>query len=246
MSHFFVGVIVPPDTQDIEDEVEQLMEPYSENREVEPYERPCYCVGSLAKKEAREQAEQEVGSIEKFRATFLGGNDQAWRLHIKPYLDVENRALVAHPLKDKPDSGCEDCDGTGINKVTYNPDSKWDWYVIGGRWDGEIQGKPRDDGQGGFNFGDEHHQPQHNVTRVADLIKAKSIPDAVIKELTRGDDTFSCHSLVTPDGEWHEKGEMGWLGVSVDNKDRDTWLDEIQKILKEYADCLIVGVDCHI
>jgi hypothetical protein len=31
------------------------------------------------------------------------------------------------------DPKCGECKGTGIYKSTYNPNSKWDWYSIGGR-----------------------------------------------------------------------------------------------------------------
>ncbi len=40
--------------------------------------------------------------------------------------------------KIEPASDCEDCEGSGTRVTTYNPASKWDWYVIGGRWEGEL------------------------------------------------------------------------------------------------------------
>ena len=33
---------------------------------------------------------------------------------------------------------CEECEGSGIYLSTYNEASKWDWYEIGGRWQGEL------------------------------------------------------------------------------------------------------------
>ena len=33
---------------------------------------------------------------------------------------------------------CEDCNGSGTSVTTYNPESKWDWYQVGGRWEGEL------------------------------------------------------------------------------------------------------------
>jgi hypothetical protein len=114
---------------------------------------------------------------------------------------------------------------------TYNPDSKWDWWVIGGRWDGIISksGKQRESKDGGFNFGDEHHDMEKNICLVKEL-PAKSLPFAI----------------VTPDGEWHEKGEMGWWGLTNNEKEDNTWEKELHKILKKYADDYIIGVDCHI
>ena len=66
--------------------------------------------------------------------------------------------------KGKPDPKCIECKGTGQHKTNYNPRSKWDWWVIGGRFDGKVSksGKPRTSEDGGFNFGEEHHQIEHN------------------------------------------------------------------------------------
>ena len=53
-------------------------------------------------------------------------------------------------MKDKPDPTCgfddngkryvdgSGCAGTGIIRVTYNPEAKWDYWVIGGRWNGWL------------------------------------------------------------------------------------------------------------
>jgi hypothetical protein len=40
------------------------------------------------------------------------------------------------------DPKCDDCDGSGIIKYSYNPQEVFDWYEPGGRWDGQIQWKP--------------------------------------------------------------------------------------------------------
>ena len=40
--------------------------------------------------------------------------------------------------KVEPTPDCEDCNGSGTRVTTYNPESKWDWYQIGGRWEGEL------------------------------------------------------------------------------------------------------------
>lgn len=41
-----------------------------------------------------------------------------------------------------------DDDGRAYRMSTYNPGSKWDWYVIGGRWGGYLLRKPDSDGAG--------------------------------------------------------------------------------------------------
>ena len=111
-------------------------------------------------------------------------------------------------------------------------ESYWDWWVVGGRWDGVIKGKPTRDGDG-FNFGNEHHQLEHNTIEVDQLLKALgklSVLDEVITRL-KGEEipTLPC-SIVTPDGF---EGDI--------NDER------VIEILKQYAGqgYKIVGVDYH-
>lgn len=111
---------------------------------------------------------------------------------------------------------------------TYNPKSKWDYWVIGGRWNGEIRNAPRDDGVG-FNFGEEFHQLSENIIRVKEL-DHKLVPFAV----------------VTPDGNWHERGKMGWWAMVRDEKPDDDWENEVMKLIQSHQDCWAIGVDCHI
>ena len=40
----------------------------------------------------------------------------------------------------KAKADCPECQGTGEATTTYNPDSKWDWYTVGGRWSAYVKG----------------------------------------------------------------------------------------------------------
>jgi|MudIll2142460700_1097286.scaffolds.fasta_scaffold49250_4 hypothetical protein len=125
---------------------------------------------------------------------------------------------------------CEECHGTGTRKTTYNPKSKWDWYRIGGRWDGEMTGKEAESEDGGFNFGDNHELLSNNVAKTSDAIIKKVIPFAI----------------VTPEGEWIQRGKMGWWGMARDEKEIDEWVSQVVGIYRKYQDHIAVGVDCHI
>jgi hypothetical protein len=268
MSHFLVGVILPKNTINIKGAVETLLAPFDENIEVDAYDEECYCVGLKATTEAREAANAAVGTIDTFRENFhkmlkeereaeeirkaLNGKtkvadarkldtddvdddvdnvDARWQEFIKPWATACDKALTEHPLKDKANPDCSECKGTGTHPTTYNSESKWDWYSLGGRWDGAIQGEERPSKDGGFNFGDEHHHIEHNITKASDLIERPS------------DYPFA---LVLPDGTWVERGKMGWWGMVKDEQKKSTWREQIKTILTKYADCLVVGVDCHI
>jgi len=161
MSHYTVAVITPllsgeVDAQSLVDQVVRLMAPYDENTEVEPYDRPCYCI------------KDEV-----------------------------------------PNPDCEQCDGKGKYQTSYNPKSKWDYYLEGGRWNGAWHGSNR----------------------------------SVVSDIPAG---WSPYAAVTPDGEWHAVGRMGWFAISFDRKPDEEWIAEWERIREHYRDHQAVLLDCHI
>jgi len=238
VSHFFVAVLTR--TGSLE-EVELLLAPYDENISVPEYEEDCFCVGRAARDEARKAAEAEIGTLESLGASFRDAHgdkpsmwafsDEAqllWQKRLAQFNAAEEKAFQQHPLRHAPDSSCEECRGTGKRTSTYNPRSRWDWWVVGGRWNGEIAGNPHDDGDGGFNYGDEFHRIENNQIPVPEVLARDMLPFAI----------------VTPDGEWHEKGEMMWFGMVANM--REDWPQRARDLLERHLDCIAVGVDCHI
>ncbi|HUS48894.1 MAG TPA: hypothetical protein VMZ91_01910 [Candidatus Paceibacterota bacterium] len=232
------------------------MAPYCENNEVEYYQKKCWCVGSLAKKQIEKQSDKIFGTWSELRKAFwerieqqFGVKntydkkctkemakkiDRLWEEYIRLKKNYEKDQFDKHTQKTFPNPICSDCNGKGFYESTYNQKSKWDWYVIGGRWNGQVQASPRNDGEGGFNFGDEFHQIYENITTVEDYIIQ------IEKEIA-----YSPYSIITPNGEWFEKGEMGWWGI-VSNENTD-WEKVSMEILKKYKENhVIVGVDVHI
>lgn len=56
-----------------------------------------------------------------------------------------------------------------------------------------------------------------------------------------------CTFAVCMDGQWYERGEMGWWACVSNEKDRDVWEVEFKKLLEAVpADKTITIVDCHI
>ncbi len=52
---------------------------------------------------------------------------------------------------------------------------------------------------------------------------------------------------VLKDGEWYEKGSMGWWGMVADEKDQNTWNDQFAALLTNLPEDTLVSVyDCHI
>lgn len=143
MSHFTCLVILPKgvapkDEQEANSIIDPLLAPFDENTEVEPYAKPCWCVGSIARRDARNTADAE-SSRKSFDSLIPYGEiDDRWEEHVAAYMEVGKEAISAHPMKDQPNPECSECKGTGTYQSTYNPKSKWDWYQIGGRWDGTL------------------------------------------------------------------------------------------------------------
>ena len=134
----------------------------------------------------------------------------------------------------KPDQKCDDCHGSGKSESTYNPESKWDWWRIGGRWNGDIQGESKGDGDG-YNFGEEFQQLKPNVIPVSELLKDKG----ALNDRTP-------FAVITPEGEWAERGKMGWWGAVHNGKDRHEWAKTVHRIYEKYPDHIAVGLDLHI
>jgi len=186
MTHFLIGVVLPPHMKGASEEtlynaVAELLEPFNENTEVEPYEEECWrCKGTGIRE----------------------------------------------------DMICNMCDGVGIIESTYNPNSKWDWWRPGGRFDGRvsISGEYRPSTDGGFNFG-----KGHETIRVHNSCLVSSLKAAARERLT---------AIVTPDGNWYEEGHVGWWGIISDINPE--WKPVINTVLAGFPDCLIVGVDAHI
>lgn len=298
MSHFVLLTLVDPNGDipedhkaDITEEViAGLLAPYDENTSVPEYEKPCYCVGQEAHKQATKAAEKKCGSMdslrESFRAETKGQFDgeelfskkatAAWRKHIAKYLATEKEAFNNDPKKDKPDPECEECKGSGIDTTTYNPKSKWDWWQIGGRWSGFLnpgydayedpanqEECPLCKGTPGFRndkLGKEHRKENPKYTcngcdgkgirpkfagHFVDTEGNYAPAIKVLDMINSGKDLYP-FAIITPNGEWHERAEMGWFGMTSDEKEDDAWHEEVKRILQANPNKVAVVCDCHI
>lgn len=229
MSHFTVYVIVPKKTKPSEKYLEKVLEPFDENKEVPKYKLKCECSTYAMNDHIRAAADKKLGSFQDMREAYWNlpkakQTEKKWKALIKPYEAFMKKEEKRLANKFKPDKKCSECKGTGTRTTTYNPKSKWDWYSIGGRWDGVIKDSPTEhDG-----FGSDG--PIEKNVEKAGKIKAKNYPFAI----------------VTPEGEWVESGTMGWFAMVANKKSEKSWTSICQTIFKKYKDCDVIGVDCHI
>ncbi len=258
MSHFLVYVIVESSLvlsarsdEAIKQRIHSLMEPYDESIEVDEYLDHCFCIGRKAVYQVEDRLSDEFGTMEKFRQDFwdipehkLPENRQRteeedavihakWEELTAPRDEAREKYISEHPLRETPDATCSECKGTGKVNSTYNPRSRWDWYRVGGRWDGEITNNIQTS-ENGFNFDKKHETTRNNMMLLDET--TSPIPDKWIP-----------FAIVTPDGEWHEKGKMGWWACVSDKK--ANWKDIAREIFEKYRGdrkYLVVACDCHI
>jgi len=190
VSHFIVIVALPTSDASLED----ILAPFDENLEVAPY---------------------GTQTIEEITADKLY---QSWILKVNAQRAQEGReAITQEEALKKWLGGDPEFDALGRLLSTYNPKSKWDWYEIGGRWDGYLTLK---DGS------------TVNLAEVADLV-----PEAI----------KSPFAYTDLDGSWHEKGRMGWFGMAQDEAEQEVWDSEYLKWIQNLPeDTVLIAVDCHI
>ena len=252
MSHFPVLVFTNGEAT-----YEELLERYDENMEVEKYI-------SYTKEEAIEEGKRRVENIREFLRKNPGKemphfNDDDYKTDEDYYQFVES---------DYPE---EFKDEEGNLYSTYNRDAKWDWYVEGGRFSGTlknkageyvtsaplseikisrdesayekalrfwgvaVEGKPMEKGENFFSL----YKPEYYIDRY----KCKEVYAYIVSHPI-------FRACVTPDGVWHEKGQMGWWACSS-----ETGEESLRWDLNFIDDYLLTGiennwyvtvVDCHI
>ena len=262
MSHFTVLVIG--------DDPEGQLEPYDENTEVEEYDRECSCGERKAMMAAREKVDKEYKTIEDLRKEFAKKpikerTEENWRKFIGKYERMEKKFIKEIGIN--PDPKCSSCKGTGIYKSTYNPKSKWDWYSEGGRYDGmfilKSTGKKANSGimkdidWKGMEKRNREEAGKHYDKIMAE-VKAGKEPIDMLEFIygiktgqTRAEFTKDCVDqstfAVVMDGEWYEKGKMGWWAIVTDEMDDKKWRTMWKKMVMGLPpDTLLTCYDCHI
>ncbi len=107
----------------------------------------------------------------------------------------------------------------------FNPHGQWDAWEIGGRNDGVIMGR--------VSLSKESDDRSEEGVLARNLCAVSDLPEDMVP-----------FAVVTPDGAWHMEGVVGTFG---DAFDLDMyWEDKYDELCERYADCLAVGLDCHI
>lgn len=267
MSHFSLAVITP---NGYESEVDELLEPFSEHLEVEriiPKEeliengRAYY--ESFKDKELYKEflddprlfRESQKENIVEFYAEYLPKmlnrtDEEVYQDEIEGYDEdsiTEDGALISY----------------------YNPNSKWDWWDIGGRWNNIITTKKGEKVNTAqikdIDFGTQPEERAHfedlwdvivegkEPTKDPFVYQFQKSKERILEtydskeDYVKGETGFSTYAALTPTGDWIEPGEMGWFGTSTATPTSEVeYKEQFKQLMTEYSDYHLTVVDCHI
>lgn len=220
MSHFLVAVFLDGNTS-----YQELLAPYDERLEVPR---------KISKEEGIKIIRDEINRYrDGWYAEYIK-NPRAYKKKYPNNPDHIEYISKIFPIKLKwTDEDCyaewisrhapEDVLEDGSISVTANPNAKWDWYdESGGGWGKLLVG---------------HGGDKTNHAWIGDIDLSAT-------------DFSKVYAVVTPDGEWHAPGTVGWWGMSSETD------GEAEKWKYEFNDCFIepakesnwevLIVDCHI
>lgn len=127
---------------------------------------------------------------------------------------------------------------------TYNPDSKWDWWSIGGRWEETYRAKQ------GMTVADAIVEYRKTATDLENGVLLRPVTNGPFEEPDRKLPWWFPYNLVTPlsaGNEWVQQGRMGWFGVHDDTHSEAEWIELLIRTL-EGLDPMskLVFIDFHI
>lgn len=197
---------------------EDYLDNYYEGLDVEPY--ICY-----TKEEAIDEIKQNKAKNYEWASNHLGeeGYDQDELLKI-----IEKGLFISYEdAWEKIKEWGYEIDEDENLLSTYNPDSKWDWYSIGGRWSGYLPLKDFDE-DGNFQYVDEAtigevDWDQFRIEHAAPF----------------------CFTTIC--GEWCESATMGWWCSTSNEKEENAWKEEFWNYLNSLdKDTIVTAIDFHI
>lgn len=264
MSHFAVAVFTDESTY-----VDDLLEPYYEGLTVEKY---LYRTKSELLKHAREYLEnykntryaEYIADPEAYLQTRCHGDrENGHFVYISTeFMNRYNESDEEVLQREYADYDDDMIDADGNVYSTYNPKSKWDWYEIGGRFSGMLMSLKK---EGIFDelpvsdidFLEMRKEEIKSLSPYDKAISDSFFTEEYMKRMYPSQEvyekictTFWTRAAVTPDGEWHELGEMGWFGMSSEEpEDTIKWVEKYRETFIEPAiknGWEIHIVDCHI
>lgn len=263
MSHFCVAVATKTGK---ESEISKILEPYWEELEVAPHIYRTKKQMIIEGKETQKRVKEEDEKKEK---------NESWKND-----EWVQKVLNAKTDEDfyllERDEECYSYDEEGNEFTTYNPNSKWDWYVVGGRFrdalpikEGghvvkvnvakikdihfDLAGKDKEDLKRFWEIiveGDEPRNEKETKMVEENMWKPQYYIDTyeTKENYIKTNSTFYPWAFVN-ETRWYEQGKMGWWAMS------DATSESIKNFTNffdeyvnspEHQDEYLTIVDCHI
>lgn len=174
---------------------------------------------------------------------------------LEPYNEQTEDLRYAELIKDEDDG----------HEYYNNPNAKWDWWVVGGRWDEAMPVKAG----GGKNVaqikdivlvnGDPEKREYYAKVwdYLTGAVSEEDTPDNIKadyafekklfkteywahkygskEQYVESEILFAPYAFVDKNGEWHEPGAMGWFGMS--DATAETYADYRAEWKKYIEDC---------
>jgi hypothetical protein len=272
MSHFTVAVFLDPTIQesDILSALEKALAPFDENLETDRYvsktKEAIIADGKERIATSKERYEQYRANPEKYTAECSNKQYVAWlRDEFPVMLEWTDEQIYQDRIKSY---GSDDISPDGGIYSTRNPQSKWDWWDVGGRFGGMLLVKGEEEDFTPVNqarLKDIEWGKMQESDRIARKNGAKKLfreddegmrhlcfgiePGTTIEQYIETDTPFATFAVITPDGEWHESATMGFWAVTYNEKEsEEEWGKKFhERFLKDAnPETILVVVDCHI
>lgn len=200
---------------------ESDIELYNEYNEVDPY--IVYYKEDAIKTAKLQHEEDYQRAIEMLKKDNLDPNSLA----LYAAIEAKGPTLTEEQAWDSVQDWGYEINEEGNLISRYNPDSKWDWYSVGGRWSGFLLLKAKD--------------------AAGEPIQTNEACISEIDWEAMKQQRFTPFCYITTEGEWCEKGEMGWWGASFNDQPEDEWKQAYEDYVNQLdPDCLVTIVDFHI
>jgi hypothetical protein len=161
----------------------------------------------------------------------IGGRAEGYIKERKP-LAIKNSDRNGY-VNIKPENYIDNVNSARVKNIDFSPDQS----TIDERtrfWEVLIEGtEPRED-ESGYKF----YNPEYFANRYGTKENYVNL-----------ESSWYTWAVVLPDGSWHQKGEMGWFGISGETHDEAIeWVKNYKARFLDTADpnWILTIVDCHI
>jgi hypothetical protein len=116
--------------------------------------------------------------------------------------------------------------------IENNKDAHWDWWEIGGRWDGVLKGENE---KPVLHI----HDIEDNIIKISEFLELDGIDDRLRETINKMlNKTFAIPYAIVSEAE-------GWVESDGEEKLQKKWEKEAIEILKRHNGEYLVCVDCH-